>query len=241
MNVIKRKLYRAAFGRDYHPQKIEIGLFQLAGYLWKRGGSAWMRGLFCKFRFRECGKRLLIGKKVNLQFQNHISLGSNVFIGDYTYINGFSQDGFRIGNNVRIREFGWIQATSDLNDPGKGLQISDDVYIGPRCYFGAGGGITIGSKVVIGAGVELLAENHSFEDSEIPIQDQGVTRKGIHIEDDVWIGNRVIVLDGIHVGRGAVIGAGSVVTKDVPINAVVVGNPARIVRYRESARHLIRT
>jgi acetyltransferase-like isoleucine patch superfamily enzyme len=94
---------------------------------------------------------------------------------------------------------------------------------------------------VIGAGVELLAENHSFEDSEIPIQDQGVTRKGIHIEDDVWIGNRVIVLDGIHVGRGAVIGAGSVVTKDVPINAVVVGNPARIVRYRESARHLIRT
>jgi acetyltransferase-like isoleucine patch superfamily enzyme len=241
MNTIKKKLYRSAFGRDYIPHKIEIGFFQLSGYLWKRGGTGWLRGLFWKYRFRECGKRLLIGKNTNIQFQNYISLGSNVLIGDYTYINGFSHDGFRIGNNVRIREFGWIQATSDLNDPGKGLQIYDDVYVGPRCYFGAGGGITIGSKVVIGAGVELLAENHCFEDSETPIQDQGVSRKGIHIEDDVWIGNRVIVLDGVHIERGAVIGAGSVVTKDVPPNAIVAGNPARILRYRERANDLIRT
>lgn len=232
MNIIKRKIYRAAFGKDYNPQNLEVGLFQLSGYLWKRGGRAWMRGLFCKHKFRKCGDRLFIGKNLNLQFHNHISLGSNVFIGDYTYINGFSQNGFHIGNNVRVREFGWMQATSDLNDPGKGLQISDDVYIGPRCYFGAGGGIKIGSKVVIGASVELLAENHCFEDSEIPIQDQGVSRKGIVIEDDVWIGNSVIVLDGVCIGRGAVIGAGSIVTKDVPANAVVAGNPARILRYR---------
>lgn len=232
MNIIKRKVYRAAFGKDYNPHDQEIGLFQLIGYLWKRGGRALMRGFFVKHRFRKCGKRLFIGKNVNLHFHNHISLGSNVFIGDYTYINGFSRNGFHIGNNVRIREFGWMQATSDLNNPGKGLQISDDVYIGPRSYFGAGGGITIGSKVVIGAGVELLAENHRFEDADTPIQDQGISRKGIQIEDDVWIGNSVIVLDGVHISSGAVIGAGSVVTKDVPANAVVVGNPARILRYR---------
>jgi acetyltransferase-like isoleucine patch superfamily enzyme len=234
MNIIKKKIYRAAFGKDYKPQSLEIGLFQLSRYLWKRGGRALMRGIFVKHRFRKCGRRLFIGKNVNLQFLNHLSLGSNVFIGDYTYINGLSQKGFHIGNNVRIREFGWMQATSDLNDPGKGIVISDDVYIGPRCYFGAGGGITIGSKVVIGSSVELLAENHRFEESEIPIQDQGVSRKGIVIEDDVWIGNSVIVLDGVHIGRGAVIGAGSVVTKDVPANAVVAGNPARLLRYRGS-------
>jgi acetyltransferase-like isoleucine patch superfamily enzyme len=233
MNIIKKKVYRAAFGRDYNPQKQEIGLFQLCSYLWKRGGTSSIRGFFCRHKFRHSGKRLLIGKNVNLQFHNYISLGNNVLIGDYTYMNGFSQEGVHIGNNVRIREFGWIQATSNLNDPGKGLEILNDVYIGPRCYFGAGGGISIGSKVVIGAGVELLAENHSFENTEIPIQDQGVTRKGIRIEEDVWIGNRVIILDGVHVGRGAVIGAGSVVTKDVPGNAVVAGNPARILRYRK--------
>ncbi|HEY7160936.1 MAG TPA: acyltransferase [Acidobacteriota bacterium] len=232
MNIIKKKIYRAAFGKDYNPQNLQIGLFQMSEYLWKRGGRAWIRGIVIKHRFRKCGSRLFIGKNVNLQFHNHISLGRNVLIGDYTYINGFSQNGFHVGNNVRIREFGWMQATSDLNDPGKGLQISDDVYIGPRCYFGAGGGITIGSKVVIGASVELLAENHRFEDSEIPIQDQGVSRKGIVIEDDVWIGNSVIVLDGVRIGRGAVIGAGSIVTKDVPVNAVIVGNPARILKYR---------
>jgi acetyltransferase-like isoleucine patch superfamily enzyme len=58
------------------------------------------------------------------------------------------------------------------------------------------------------------------------------TRGGITIEDDVWIGFGAVVLDGVHIGSGAVIGAGSVVTRDVPAQAVVAGSPARVLKYR---------
>jgi acetyltransferase-like isoleucine patch superfamily enzyme len=134
---------------------------------------------------------------------------------------------------VSIREFAWIQATSSLDDPGEGLCIGDNTYIGPRSILGAAGGITIGSNVLLGAGVHLLAENHEFRDMNRRINQQGVTRKGIVIEDDVWIGNAAIVLDGVHIGRGAVIGAASVVTRDVSAFTVVAGNPARVIGKRQ--------
>jgi acetyltransferase-like isoleucine patch superfamily enzyme len=133
----------------------------------------------------------------------------------------------RFGDHVRIREGAWIQATSTLDQPGIGLTIGSETYIGPRCLLGAGGGIRIGARVTFGAGVHLLAENHNFRDSSKPIQDQGVSRSGITVGDDVWIGNGVIVLDGVTIGAGAVVGAGSVVTADVDPHAIVVGNPAR--------------
>ena len=235
MKSIKHKIFRVAFGRDYSPsQDKQVTVRELLYYLWKRGGWSFLRGLFLRHRFKECGGRLLIGKSVNILFPKYISLGKNVALGDYTYVNGFSQEGLRLGNNVRIREHGWIQATSTLENPGKGLVILDNTYIGPRCIIGAGGGITIGSNVTTGAGVELLAEDHMFSDAKLPINEQGVARKGIVIEDDVWIGNRVIVLDGVRVSRGAVIGAGSIVTKDVPPDTIVAGNPARAIGQRDS-------
>ena len=153
-------------------------------------------------------------------------------IGDDSYINAYSRGGMRLGDDVRIREGAWIQATSRLDQPGVGLTIGDGTYIGPRCFLGAGGGIAIGRRVTIGASVHVLAENHEFRDTTKPIQDQGVTRAGITIDDDVWIGNSVIVLDGVHIGRGAVIGAGAIVTRDVPAEAVAVGNPARVIGTR---------
>ncbi len=216
------------------PQEIEASLAEVVQYLWKRGGWSWLRGILLRRRFKRCGGRLFIGKNVEILYPRYISLGRNVYIGDYTTINGLSREGLWLGDNVRIREHVWIQATSSLASLGKGLVISDNTYIGPRCTIGAGGGIKIGCNVTIGAAVDLLAENHNFANADLLINEQGVTRKGIVIEDDVWIGNRVIILDGLRICRGAVIGAGSVVTKDVSPYTVVVGNPARAVRRRTS-------
>jgi acetyltransferase-like isoleucine patch superfamily enzyme len=84
----------------------------------------------------------------------------------------------------------------------------------------------------MGAAVNILAENHVFDDADRPIVDQGIIRRGITIEDDVWIGNGVMILDGVTVGQGAVIGAGSIVTKDVESLAIVAGNPARPIGRR---------
>ena len=88
--------------------------------------------------------------------------------------------------------------------------------------------------MLIASFVSMYAANHNFEDPNIPIRDQGMTTKGgIKIEDDVWIGTHVVILDGITIGKGSVISAGSIVTQDVEPYSIVAGVPAKIIRYRE--------
>lgn len=234
MPYLRDKLFKKAFGREYvSSNNVEIGLYELLYYLWKRAGRSTARGFFWQHRFKSCKGIPFIGKNIEILFPKYITIGKRVFFGDYCYINGLSSDGMFIGNHVRIREHGWIQATSGLDDIGKGLRIGDHTYIGPRCILGAGGGIVIGANVTMGAGVELLAENHVFTDTSTPINRQGVTRKGICIEDDVWIGNQVIILDGVRIGHGAVIGAGSVVTASIPPYTIAAGVPARTIGERQ--------
>lgn len=239
MPDLKERLYRAAVGRDVTLRgPVTPTWTELVAYLWQRGGWSRVRGWIRGARFGSRGGRLFIGARVRLMFPRHIHVGRNVLIGDDSYVSGLSTSGVRLGDHVRIREGAWIQATSVLDEPGVGLTIGEGTYVGPRAVFGAGGGITIGRRVLFGSSVHLLAENHAIGDPDQPIQSQGVTRAGITIGDDVWVGDSVIVLDGVTVGRGAVIGAGSVVTRSVPDGAVVVGNPARQIRQRfDGASH----
>ena len=96
------------------------------------------------------------------------------------------------------------------------------------------GDINIGKDVMMGTNCIIYTVNHKFDDTDIPMRQQGnQPKKPVVIGDDVWIGGRVTILPGVHIGKGAVIGAGSVVTKDVPEFAVVGGNPARIIKYRK--------
>lgn len=229
------RLYRLALGRPARVGEVGVPARDVAGYLWRRGAVPWLRGLTRRWRLGACGGRLFVGRRVGLHFPRYISLGRNVSLGDDSSISGLSRDGVRIGDHVRIREHVWIQATSTLDQPGVGLTIGEGTYVGPRCMLGAGGGIAIGRCVTLGAAVHVLAENHRFQDPDLPIPDQGVTRQGITIEDEVWIGNAAILLDGVRVGRGAVIGAGAVVTRDVPPNAIAAGNPARVIGTRGQA------
>jgi acetyltransferase-like isoleucine patch superfamily enzyme len=80
--------------------------------------------------------------------------------------------------------------------------------------------------------VSIYAENHNFQNPDVIMKDQGVTRQKVTIEDDCWIASNSIILAGVTVGKGSVIGAGSVVTKDVPAFSIVAGNPAKIIKSR---------
>ena len=93
--------------------------------------------------------------------------------------------------------------------------------------------IEIGRDVIMGQNVRFHSENHNFDDIEVPIRFQGVTNKGIKIGNNCWIGSGVVFLDGINVGDGCVIGANTLVNKDIPDNVIAVGNPARIIKYRD--------
>lgn len=114
--------------------------------------------------------------------------------------------------------------------------LGDNVYIGANCVLqSAHGEIIIGNHVMLGPGVHIHGGNHKT--TEIGIyMDQVKKEKGtdgkVVIEDDVWIGSNAIILRGVHVHRGAVIGAGTIVTKDVPPYAIVVGNEGKVKKYR---------
>jgi maltose O-acetyltransferase len=117
------------------------------------------------------------------------------------------------------------------------VEIGNNSGIGVSCHVPAD--IRIGNDVMMGPEVLIIGrnQNHRFDYVGIPMRLQGYEdAPPVVIEDDVWIGARVIVLPGIRIGSGAVIGAGAVVTKDVPPYAVCVGNPARVIRFRNNPK-----
>ncbi len=113
------------------------------------------------------------------------------------------------------------------------ISIGDQVGINEYTWLGGDGGIDIGDFVRIAPHVSIVSFNHAFADRNTPIKLQPSIYKKVVIEDDVWIGTHAVILAGIRVGKGAVIGAGSVVTKDVPPYTIVAGVPARVIKERK--------
>jgi maltose O-acetyltransferase len=117
-----------------------------------------------------------------------------------------------------------------------GANISPFVRIGDNCLIGEGcrvrGNVSVGNDVLIAQNVELISFSHGFERSDIPIRMQDEIFGYIEIGHDVWIGVNVVVLPNIKIGNHAIIGAGSVVTKDVPEWAIVAGVPAKLIKFR---------
>lgn len=88
---------------------------------------------------------------------------------------------------------------------------------------------------MMGTDVVVITKNHAFNQTDIPMMQQGFEdERPVIIGNDVWIGDRVIILPGVHIGDGAIIAAGAVVTKDVPAYAIVGGVPAKLIRMRQS-------
>lgn len=116
-----------------------------------------------------------------------------------------------------------------------GLSIGDRSGVGINCELN--GPITIGQDVMMGPEVVIYTSGHEFGATDIPMMDQGSTAaKPVIIGDDVWIGCRAIIMPGVTIGNGCVIGAGAVVTKDVPPYSVAVGVPAKVVKNRCATR-----
>ena len=163
---------------------------------------------------------------------SRLRTSAKVFIGDGVLIYEDHGGGeVELGTGTHIHRDTTIQTGA-----GGIVTIGDDTHIQPRCQLSAyKGSITIGKRVEIAPNCSFYPYNHGM-DVERPMRQQPVFSKGgIHIEDDVWLGVGTIVLDGVRIGQGAVIGAGSVVTRDIPPMAVVAGVPAKVVKYRDTA------
>lgn len=116
---------------------------------------------------------------------------------------------------------------------GGNVKIGDYSGLGINCL--VSGKVSIGNYVMIGPDVMLLARSHRFDRTDIPMSVQGDEEiQEIVIGNDVWIGARALMLPGVKIGEGAIVGAGAIVTKDVPPYAVVAGNPAKVIKWRKS-------
>ena len=129
----------------------------------------------------------------------------------------------KCGKNVNIEKGAVFSSSVELGDfSGIGVRARID------------GKVIIGKHVMMGPDVCIYVRNHAFDRTDITMDQQGFSdERPVVIGDDVWIGARVIILPGVRIGTGAVVGAGAVVTKDVPDYAVVGGNPARILKMRK--------
>ena len=129
------------------------------------------------------------------------------------------------GKNVTIWDFVHIDSPSKLI-------IGNNVSVNRGCILHAGGEIDIGDDVLIAPGVIIYSQNHSYNDLNSNIVNQGYTLKKVNIGNNVWIAANAIILPGVTIGQGAVVAAGSVVTKDVKPNTIVGGNPATFIKNR---------
>lgn len=200
--------------------------------IYKNTGIKVLRGLWKRLFIKEVHGLFLVGKHTSITHGKHIRCGRNVKFEDYTEIHGLCEE-LVFGNNVTISRGVMIRPSSYYGgDYGKGLVIGDNSSIGPHGYVGCSGKITIGKNVMFGPKCSLFAENHIFSNTRLDIKSQGVAQKGITIEDDCWIGSNCVILDGVRIGKGSVIGAGTLVSKDIAPGSIVMDKRNKIRKSR---------
>lgn len=230
MKLIVEKVISKILGKQYSIDK-NFDMLSLIVLLFDKVFMI-IRGLRYKLFLRKKGKLLFIDKKVKLKHCHLISFNGNATIKQNCVIDALSKYGIEIGNNFTLGENCIIECTGVIRNLGEKLIIGNDVGISANSFLGVRGSVSIGDNTIIGPNFYLHSENHVFNCTNILIKDQGESRIGISIGENCWIGSNVTVLDGVKIGSGCVIAAGSVVTKNVEDNSVVAGVPAKIIKKR---------
>ncbi len=152
-------------------------------------------------------------------------VGADCYISPEAAVVGTAEKSLRLGDRCYVAAHAYVTGR---------VEFGDDCTINP--FVTLRENVRGGHGVRIGAHATLAAINHGFDRTDIPIFRQPVSMKGIVLGDDVWIGSNVVVVDGVKIGSHSILAAGAVVTNDVPEYAIVGGNPARLIRMRESTR-----
>jgi acetyltransferase-like isoleucine patch superfamily enzyme len=187
-----------------------------------------LRGLAYRLMLRMDGAAA-IECNVRLRHARNIRLGANVYLDHGVYLHG-CPDGIEIGADTCVMHNAELHVFNFRDLPHAFIKIGKGAFVGESVVIRGQGGVTIGDNVLIAPMVKILAVNHNYADVTRPVIDQGITGRGIVIEEGAWIGAGAAVLDGVRIGQGAVVGANAVVTKDVPAFSVAVGSPAKVVR-----------
>lgn len=234
MRKILNKLISKIKGEKYEIDEA-ISISTMFGLIWTKGMMV-LRGILRKPFFNKSKGILFIGKRVKIKNKKKITFNGSATIEDGCFIEALSKGGIEIGNNFSLGRNSIIECTGVIRELGEKLIIGQNVGIAANAFIAMRGKVEIGDDTIFGPGVSIHAENHNFKDLDKPIRLQGATRKGIKIGKNCWIGSKVIILDGVNIGNNVIIGAGAVVTKDIPDYAIAVGTPARIIKIRKEEK-----
>jgi acetyltransferase-like isoleucine patch superfamily enzyme len=178
--------------------------------------------------FGSCGRGVTVGVGVALRQPPRIALGDGCVLDDLSRVAVKGEGAIRLGHRVLVGRGALVGVR------GGDLEIGDDTSIGALAHVACTNGkARIGRHVMIAGYAYVGCCGHKMDRTDVPMQCQGPDSKGgVTVGDDVWIGTHAVVLDGVTVGRGAVIGACSLVTRDVPEYAIAFGVPAEVKRTR---------
>lgn len=188
-----------------------------------------VKKILCLVRgIRESGINVYISPRAVIKRGNRIRMGDNVVVerGVMLWIDTDA-------SYITIGDDSYLSSYCILKTFDGWIKIGNNCTVNNYAILYGHGGLEIGDNVRIASQVVIIPMNHIYEDPDTPIWKQGIKAKGIKIEDDVWIGAGAKILDGVTIGKGSVIGAGAVVTDDIPTYSVAVGVPARVIKKRE--------
>jgi acetyltransferase-like isoleucine patch superfamily enzyme len=142
------------------------------------------------------------------------------------------------GGAIRFGRFVWIGDGSKIRCHEGVVEIGDKTVIGQECTISAYQRVRIGEQCVVADRAMFIDFDHGVVEVERPIRVQGIYKRDVEVGSNVWVGYGACILRGVRVGDNSIVGTNSVVTKDVPANAVVAGIPARVIRMREAPQDL---
>lgn len=193
----------------------------------------WLRKKLYRGLLGKVGRGVVFGRNICFRHPRRIEIGDRTVVDDACVLDARAQEeiSISIGSNT------FVARETIIACKGGSIRIGDGVGIGARTtiHTYTGNRVWIGNKVLIGPYCYIVGAGlYNTGRTDVPIADQGMDlRGGVVVGDNVWLGARATVIDGVTVGHDAIVGAGAVVTKDVPPFAVVAGIPAKIIRNRK--------
>ncbi len=206
-------------------------IIRLLSFLYVKLFTQSGKGTFVSIHAELKGRNIKIGSKCKILKHSKLDTSCNPSNADYSKFTNVGK--ISLGNKVVIKDYALLFSYDGF------IKIGDNCTINPFTVIYGHGGVTIGENVMIAANCIIVSSNHNFDSVEIPMSQQGIRSEGIHIDSDVWIGSNVKVLDGIKVGKGCVIAAGSVVNRDLDSYGIYGGVPAKLIKMRTEGHHIV--
>ena len=242
LDNVPREVFDATRSKRQKYEQIIVGRpgwqallrYELITLLARRAPGAfglWLRSRLYPRLLGACGRNVFFGNDVTLRHPHKIRIGDDVVVDDGCVLDakGAGNDGIAIGNRVFLGRQ-TIVTTKDGD-----IELEDGVNVSAFCMIFSASRVRCGRNTLIAAYTYLVGGRHDLDRTDLAIIDQARPSQGIAIGPNCWLGAGVTVLDGVTVGRDAVIGANSVVTRDVEDFAVAAGSPAATIRRRAAS------